>query len=187
MSPFFLALLSTGLASFGGRDQLLVAQLAGRLGPSRILLAIAWFASAFTAALAALAGMGIALLLPPAAKAMLAGFALLAGAVEMAWPWRWRRTEEPTRSAFAILIVLIAAQIGDGARFLVLAVAVATGEPVLAAFGGALGGGAALTLGWAQGAAWGKGDRLRRLRLMIAGILALAGVIIALSARGLLG
>lgn len=187
MPSFFLALLAVALASFGGRDQRLVAHLAGRLGATGPLLAVAWLAAILTAGLAALAGAGLAAIMAPAAKQMLAAFALLLGAAELAWPWRVRRAEEPTRSAFAILFVLTAQQIGDGPRFLILAVAVATGEPALAAVGGALGSGAVLTMGWALGADLERAVPLRAIRYAAAAALALAGVVIGLSARGLLG
>lgn len=186
MPSFFLALLATALAAFGGRDQLLLARLAERHGPSDALLAIAWLASAITAAFAAWAGVALAALLPPAAKSMLAAIALLLAGAEMAIPWRWRRMEEPTRSTVATLIVLVAAQVGDGARFLILAVAVATGNPVLAALGGAVGGGAALTLGWMQAGALAGAGWLRALRLGIGAALFLTGLVIGLSARGIL-
>src|SRR5690606_8293656 len=106
-------------------------------------------ASAITAALAAGAGFLMARLLPPDAKTMLVAFALLAAGAEMLLLHGRKPPDEPTRSLFAILVVLVAQQIGDGARFLVLAIAIATGGPVLAALGGAAGGGIALTAGWA--------------------------------------
>lgn len=186
MPSFFLAFLAVAMAAFGGRDQMLMAQLSARHGSSGVLLTVAWLASAMTAAFAAWAGFTLTALLPPAAKSMLAAIALVMAGAEMAIPWRWRRMEEPTRSAVATLIVLVAAQIGDGARFLVLAIAVATGGPVLAALGGALGGGVALTLGWMQGEALVGAGHLRRLRLVIGAVLLLAGIVIGLLARGII-
>ncbi|MDD3799034.1 MAG: hypothetical protein PHE36_07655 [Novosphingobium sp.] len=186
MPSFFLALLAAALASFGGRDQRLVARLSGRLGGSGVLLALAWIAACGTAVLAALAGAGVTQILPPAAKHMLAAFALLLGGLELAWPWRLRKVEEPTRSAVAILIVLGSLQIGDGARFLILAIAVVTGDPVLAAAGGALGSGAVLTMGWAMGPDMERTLPLKPIRYAVAAVLVVAGVVIGLSARGII-
>ena len=186
MPSFFLALLGAALASFAGRDQRLVAQLSAKLGASGVLLAVAWISAIATTSLAAVAGVAVATILPPAAKTMLAAIALVLGGLELAWPWKVREPAEPTRSMLAILIVLASQQIGDGVRFLVLAVAVATGNPLLAAVGGALGSGAVLTVGWATGRELERALPLRTLRLCAAGLLVVTGIIIGLSARGLI-
>lgn len=187
MPGFFLTLIAALLASLGARDQLLVAQLAGRFGGSLPLLAAGWLAAICTAALAAFAGTEIALRLPGDGKTMLVAIALIVAAGEMAW----RRTrkpapQEPTRSFVATFIVLVVRQIGDAARFLVFALAIVTGEPVLAAAGGALGSGAALSFGWATGEELVGRPVFRTLRLVVAGLLLLAGVATGLVARGLL-
>jgi Ca2+/H+ antiporter, TMEM165/GDT1 family len=184
---FFLTLVAALLASLGGRDQLLVTQLAGRFGGSLPLLAAAWLSAAATAALAAFVGMEIAPLLPGAAKHMLVAMALVCAAVEMVWRWaRPPAPEEPTRSFFATFIVLASRQVGDAARFLVFALAIALAAPVLAAVGGALGSGAALTLGWATGEELVGHRAFRALRLTVAGMLLLAGIVLGLKARGIL-
>ncbi|OCC23691.1 hypothetical protein MB02_11050 [Croceicoccus estronivorus] len=187
MPAFFLALLTAALASFGGRDQRLVSHLSGRLSAGRSLLTVAWLSAIVTGGLAAAAGAGVALILPPAAKHMLVAFALLLGGIELAWPWRLRKAEEPTRSAPAILIVLCSLQIGDGARLLILAIAVVTGDPIFAGVGGAIGSGAMLTMGWAMGPELDRALPLRPLRYAVAGLLLVAGVVIGLSARGIIG
>ena len=186
MPSFFLALVAVALASFGGRDQRLVAHLAARLGATAPVLVVAWLSAVATAALAALAGAALATIMPPAAKHMLVAFALVLGGVELVWPWQLRKAQEPTRSTFAILLVLAAQQIGDGPRFLVLAVAVATGDPVLAALGGALGSGVMMTMGWAMGMDLEDALPLRAIRYAVAAVLCIAGVVIGLSARGLI-
>ena len=187
MPAFFLTMLATVMASFGGRDYRLVAHLSSRLGASPILLAIAWLSAAVTAVLAGLAGMGLAALLAPNAKSMLVAIALVLAAAELAWPWQWRQAEEPTRSSFAILLVLVAAQIGDGARFLILAITIATGAPWLAILGGAVGSAAVLAVGWNLGTQPDAARIFRRIRVGLAAALALAGVVIGLLARGLVG
>jgi hypothetical protein len=133
----------------------------------------------------AAAGLALALVLPGPAADTLVAFALLIAAVELAWPRRAGLPEEPTRSLFATLIVLLARQIGDAARFLVFAFA-AGGSAWLAGAGGALGGCAALTLGVFAGhelAHW----PLRRIRMTLALVLAITAVIIALMVWGIIG
>lgn len=184
MPTFFLAWLSVTVCSLGARDQLLVARLAGQGRSAGALLAIAVPAAALTAGAMALAGSAVSALLPPAAKQMLVAFALVAAAVELAMPVRERLPREPTRSLFALLVVLMARQLGDGARFLVFAFAAAGGSALLAALGGALGGATALVL------AVSVKDDLARwplgvIRRILAGLVGTAAIYIGLSARGL--
>jgi hypothetical protein len=84
-------------------------------------------------------------------------------------------------------VVLFAGQMTDAARFLVLALAVATGEPVLAAIGGTLGTGAVLTAGWALGTDWEERMFLRTIRFAAMALFALAAVVTGLAARGIIG
>jgi hypothetical protein len=187
MPAFFLTMLAAAMASFGGRDYRLVAHLSYRLGASPVLLAVAWTAAAITAVLAGLAGMSLAALLSSHARAMLVAIALVLAAAELAWPWQSRLAAEPTRSSFAILLVLVAAQIGDGARFLILAITIATGAPWLAMFGGTVGSVAILTLAWNPGAQPSIAPFMRWARRGLALLLLLAGIIIGIFARGLIG
>jgi len=184
MPTLFFALVAAALASVGGRDERLVAAFAGILGRAGGLLIAAWLVTGLTAAAAAWAGAAMAGILPPAAKNMLAAIALVMAAVEMLWPRSDREPVEPTRSLGAFAIVLTARQIGDGPRFLVFAIAVAGNAPLLAAVGGALGSGAALTLGWGLGADLPRRLPLKVLRLGTAAVLLLAGAAIAIVARG---
>jgi Ca2+/H+ antiporter, TMEM165/GDT1 family len=163
-----------------------VAHLSQVLGGSGALLAAGWIACAVTAAIAALAGEGMAALLPPAAKTMLVALALLLGAAELAWPFRSKEPVEPTRSFVPIVIVIAARQIGDAARFLIVAFAASTGSHWLAGVGGLVGGGAALTLGWALGSDLAAKLPLRAIRLGIAAILLVAAIWTGLIARGII-
>lgn len=187
MSSFLLAFAAVAIVSLGSRDQLLVARLAGQLGAGAGLLAAGSAAAIASAALMAWAGQAIAALLPEAARTMLVALALLLAAVELAWPNREKAPAEPTRSFVAVAIVLFARQLGDGARFLVFALAVATASPALGGAGGALGGMVAVTLGWAAGAELEARLPLRVVRLVLASVLALAAIILGLSARGVIG
>lgn len=152
MDVFLLTLLLVFAIAFGGRDQLVLAGLAERLGRSPLLLATGLGCAAASAALMAWLGSSFAALLPYRAAQMLVAFALAAAALELALPVRLRTAAEPTRSLGAIGLVLLARQIGDAARFVVFAFAALAHYPVLSALGGALGGAAALALGWTMGA-----------------------------------
>lgn len=187
MPTLLFALIAAALASIGGRDQRLVAAFAGKLGKASGLLVAGWLVAALTAAIAAWVGSAMAGLLPPSAKQMLAAIALAVAGAEMLWPRSDREPVEPTRSLGAFAIVLAARQIGDGPRFLIFAIAVAGNAPVLAAMGGAVGSAAALTLGWSLGANLVRRLPLKALRLAIAAVLLLAGAVIAIFARGLVG
>ncbi len=184
-ASFLFALASVFALSLGGRDQLLAARLAERLGGGGGLLAVGVLASTLSAFAMAAAALALALVLPGPAANMLVAFGLLIAALELAWHRRPALPDEPTRSLFAILVVLLARQLGDAARFLVFAFA-AGGSAWLAGAGGAIGGSAAIALGAMVG---GELDRwpLRAIRWTLAGVTGLAAVIIGLSARGLLG
>ena len=185
MAAFLFALVAVFAVSFGGRDQLLAARLADRLGLCGALLAVAALASAVSAFAMAFAGLALALALPGPAADMLVALALLVAAVELAWPRRAALPEEPTASLFASLIVLLARQLGDAARFLVFAFA-AGGSAWLAGAGGAAGGFAALAVGISVGdeiARW----PLRVIRLVLAAVLAAVALGVGLSARGIIG
>jgi hypothetical protein len=111
---------------------------------------------------------------------------MLLAAVECAWPNRARKPREPTRSLGAIGIVLFLRQLTDASRFLIAAFAAALASPMLAASGGAIGGSAAVGLGWFLG------ERLEHLplpaiRLCFAALLLLLAIGLGLTARGLIG
>jgi Ca2+/H+ antiporter, TMEM165/GDT1 family len=152
MDVFLLTLLLVFAIALGGRDQLVMAQLADRLGRSPLLLATGVMCAAFSAGAMAWAATSFAALMPYRAAQMLVAFALALAAFELALPVRVRAAAEPTRSLGAIALVLLARQIGDGARFVVFAFAALAHFPLLSAIGGALGGAAALAVGWLAGA-----------------------------------
>lgn len=186
MPSLFFAFIAVLLGTIGSRDQLIVARFSSASRRGAGVLAAAVASAALSAMAMALAGQVIADLLPDAAKTMLVAFALLFAAVELAWPARYARPEEPTRSLAAIVIVLVARQFGDGARFLVFAIAAATGAPVLAGIGGALGGALALAAAWAAGEALVARAALRTVRWALSAVALAFALFIGLSARGLL-
>jgi putative Ca2+/H+ antiporter (TMEM165/GDT1 family) len=145
------------------------------------------FAAIASASLMAWAGEAIAHLLPEPAQGMLVAIALLLAAAELAWPNRERLPQEPTRSFFAIFVVLLARQLGDGARFLLFALSAATVSPLLVAAGGSLGGMAAVGIGWGAGESIEKYLPLRVIRLVLAAVLLAVAAVLALNARGIVG
>ncbi len=186
MPSFFLTMLAVLLTSTGARDQLLMARLSAALGGSVGLLLAGWLSAAAVAAVMAIAGSAIAGFLPPPGKLMLAAFALIAGGAELASNRKAKQPDEPTRSLFAIFVVLLARQMGDGTRFLIFALAIATGSALLAGVGGAVGGGVALTIGWALGEDATAKLPLRAIRILMGVLFLIAGVYTAIDARGLI-
>lgn len=186
MSALLFALVGSFLAATGARDQLLVAQLRSRLGASSGLLAVALGGAAATAALAAWAGSRLAGGMSEDAATMFVALALLLAAAELAWPNTVKPPAEPTRSLGAIALVLFTRQLTDASRFLVVAVAVALASPQMAALGGAIGGGAAVGLGWAAGAELERRVPVRLIRRILAGALLALGVFTGLAARGVI-
>jgi len=180
---FLLALLLVAALATGGRDQRMVAHWSDAFGRSGQLLALAVGCACLSAALMAWIGAAFADLLPPRAAQMLVPFALVVAAAERAWPARDRAPQEPTRSLAAIGIVLLARQVGDSARLTVFALAAWSTMPSAAGLGGALGGAAAVALGWAAGAQAMLRWPLRPLRLGLAVALGLAALFIGMDAR----
>ena len=184
-ASLFLGMLAVLVTALGGRDQLVVARLSATLGARPALLALGALVSTLSAAVMAFGGAYIAATISDAAEAMLVAIAMLVAAFELFWPVREKRAAEPTRSLMAAGIVLLARQIGDGPRFIVFALAAATASPAMAAAGGALGGAAALAVGWTMAAELEKRVPLRAIRLAVGALVLVAAVVIALSARGI--
>ncbi|MEL7730515.1 hypothetical protein AAG612_13355 [Citromicrobium bathyomarinum] len=182
MSSFLFGFAAALLLTIGARDQLLVARLAEPLGG--VILAASLVSAVATALAMALAGNAIAAILPIAAQHMLVAIALVVASVELFWPNRDKRPKEPTHSPFAALIVLLARQWGDAARFLLFALSAATALPAYVAAGGAVGAALALAGGWALGADL-ENLPLRAFRLVMGAIVLLVGIVIGLGARGI--
>lgn len=176
-------MLLVAALAMGGRDQRMVALWADSLGQSGALLAVAIASACLSAAAMAWVGAELAALLPRPAAQMLVAFALAFAVVELALPVRIKAPQEPTRSLGALAIVLFARQIGDGARFAVFALAAWTVWPLTAGLGGALGGAAAVVLGWAAGSEALARWPLRSFRLVLAVCLGIAALFIGLIVR----
>ncbi len=163
MSGFFFAFLAVLVAGIAARDQALVAHIAAVQGQRVTLLAVALLSAFAATALAGAAALRLLIDIAPPARGIFAGLALvLAGGEMLFWPAA-RPPAEPTRSLFAALLVLFVQQLTDAARFLVLALGIATAAPVPAALGGAAASAAMLALGWAAPAI-ATGKRARQLR-----------------------
>lgn len=178
MSGFLFALIACFLASLGARDQVLVARLSATLGPRLSLVVIALVCAGVTSVLAAWAGSRLLPELTPQLRTLTALLMLVLSGAEMLLIGPGKAPMEPTRSLFAAAIVLAAQQITDGARLLVLALAVGTAAPIPAGLGGAIGSATALLAG-ALAADWPA--RLGRVRRIAGAALALIGL--ALLAR----
>lgn len=181
------ALVAVALTGFGGRDQLLLARMAAKLGQAGPLLVVGWAATIMSAIAMAFAGAVIAGIMPAAARTMLVAIALLFAAAELVWPVRAANPSEPTRSLGALFIVLLVRQLMDSPRFIIFALAIWSGNAWLAALGGAMGGGAGLTLGWIVGEELEASVPLRAIRIGLAIAIGVAAIVIGLSARGLIG
>ena len=185
MSTLLFAFVAVLVVSTGGRDWQLAARLSQQLGNTTALMVAGIIASVVSAAAMAFSGSLIANLMPGQAQAMLVAIALLIAAAELAWPRKGRLPQEPTRSFLPILIVLIARQVGDAARFLVFAFA-ASGSVVVAGVGGALGGIAAVAMAILAGADIQARVPLRAVRIVIAVILLIGAIVIGLRVRGII-
>lgn len=183
MDGFLIAFLLVFALALGGRDQWLVADWADRLGRSLPLVVLAILGAALSAAAMAWFGAELAAMLPPRARRMLIAFALGLGAAELLVPVKRAPPREPTRSFGAFALVLLARQLGDGARFAVLALAAAAPLPAAAGLGGAIGGAGAAALGWAAGAERLARWRLQSLRFVFGAGLLVAAVFVGLEAR----
>ena len=187
MPALFLALLTSVLAMLGGRSARLVARVAGVLGGSAGLLLAGWLCAIASSALAAWMGAVLAPRMPPAGQAMFVALALALAAIELVATRERPAPAEPTRSLGAIALVLFAGQVTDAARFLVLALALATGAPSMAGAGGALGSGAVLTAAWMLRGEWDARLPVRGIRFTVGALFLVAALVMALSARGLIG
>ncbi len=178
MPSFFLTFVAVAAAMLAGRDAVRVA---------RLHLALGWtLPLAMTVVLAALAGGALAAwiadefspLIRPQIKPLVVGLALGLAGLEVLLRVPPDTPREPTRSMGAITLVLLLGMVTDASGFIILSIAIATGEPLLAAAGGASA--AILVLGAAILAAqdW-LALPLTLIRRIVGGGLLLAAALIA--------
>jgi hypothetical protein len=183
---FFLALIGAVLTTIAGREAERVARLSAAFGGSSALLVAGWSGCAMASLIAARLGAALAGGLAPVAGTLVVGLALLVAAVALLVLRPGRSPAEPTRSIGAVLLVLGTGLLTGAPGLLIFAVAAHEGAPWLAAAGGALGSGAALTAAWSMGVAWQERMPFGLLRSSVAALLLAAALAIGLSARGLL-
>ena len=145
------ALLAVLVVGVGARDQLLVAQLAVRQGRHPVALVMALASAGATSALAAWAALALTAQMSGDARLFFAALACGFAGLELVFARPPKPPAEPTHSLGAFLIVLLAQQLTDAARFLVLAVALARGARIAAGVGGALAAMAVVAAGWLAG------------------------------------
>ncbi len=183
MDTFLFCLILTFAIAFGGREQLIIAQFADQAGRTAPLLSTGALCAGLTAAIMAYVGAGMAAILPQRAADMLVAFALAFAGLELFWPVKIKPMKEPTRSLVAIGAVVFVRQVMDAPRFLIFAFAAAATYPTTAMIGGALGGIAAVVLGWSAGLAALERFPLRWIRWSMAACMILAALFIGLNAR----
>ena len=183
MTGFLLAFLGVILAGIGARDQATVVGLVERQGSRPALLLVGIATSVITAAVMAWAAIAVSPMLTAKARLFFAAMAVGLAGLESLVLSPGRKPQEPTASLGAAAIVLLAAQLTDAARFLVLGIAVALAAPWPAGIGGAAGGAAVLAAAWLAPEHFTHA-RLRKARRTIGLGLALLGIVLAWRAIG---
>ena len=135
MPAFLLSFVACMLVTMAGREQLRLARLASVLGVRAGLITAVGISAIVTVTLAAWSGSMLAIAISDASEEIVIAIALLLAALQLAVLRAKPAPKEPTWSFGAMLIVMLVAQICDGARLLVLAFTVHTGEPVLVGAG----------------------------------------------------
>ena len=183
MDSFLFCLILTFVIALGGREQLIIAQFTDALERTAALLVTGMTCAVASAGLMAFAGAQIAALLPQRAADMLIAMALGFAAIELVWPFKLKAMKEPTRSFIAIGAVVFVRQVMDAARFVIFAFAAEATFATTAFIGGAIGGMAAVALGWSVGLAQMQKFPLRLIRTAMAVCLFVAALVIGLNAR----
>lgn len=147
MTLFFAAFVATFLLGSGGRDQVLIAALAAKLGRRASLLAAGLVATILASFSATWFAAWIISELDERAASQLAVLALLLAGLQMVWASRRRILVEPTRSLGAITLGLVLLQITDPVRLAILGLVFINPDNA-PAIGAALGAAVAVTAGW---------------------------------------
>ncbi|MEP7222705.1 MAG: hypothetical protein ABI673_08575 [Novosphingobium sp.] len=187
MSGFLFAFLCAVLAGIGARDQVLVAQLSARLGPHPGLLVVALCTGGAASAGAAFAASAMSAQMATAmggpARLVFAALALAIAGAEALLSRPRKPADEPTRSLVAAAVVLLAGQLTDAVRLVVLALALLTAAPIPVGMGGAAASAALLGTAWAF-PALATNHRTALARRIAGGILLIAALVLALRVFG---
>ena len=188
MDAFLPVLIAAAFAQFSDRAPMLSAVLSDRYkAPGRVLLAFS-AAHLIGFALAAGAGLIMANVMTPEARRLILGLAFLFGAFGMAWrPGTldrldgWRIGSVATAFLGAFILAF-----GDRTQFLALGFSAWSDSPILPAIGAAIGAMIPTTIAVMLGeAAWSRLPH-RAVRCASAVIFAVTGLLLSLSAWGLI-
>jgi Ca2+/H+ antiporter, TMEM165/GDT1 family len=187
MDALMAALVAAALAQAGEQAPGLAAVLADRYGRPWIVVLAAALALAGSYALGVAAAAVLAPVLTPEAKLLLLALALaLAGGAGLFAPRLKDLLAGWRLGAFATsLLGLFVQAFGDRTQFVVAALAARTDLPVLAGVGAVAGGLAVIAPAAMLGEARWRALPLAAIRLGAAGLLLLAGVVLALQAVSL--
>ena len=187
MDGLLLALIACMAGEMGDRSQLLSHALAARYRNTLWVAAGLAFAASANAALSAYAGSLLGHLMSDDARHLFMALAFLTGGVTMWLPTRmpdklsnWRLGALGT-SFFGLFIL----GFGEGAQFLIAGIAVARGNPVLTAIGGAIGICVACLPAMLLGQEFFDHMPLRLLRRTAGGLFLIVGGTIAVQSLGL--
>lgn len=147
MTLLFAAFLATFLLGIGGRDQVLIAALAAKLGRRASLLAAGLVAAAMTACVATWLARWIDSAIGGRGTINLALLAAGLAGLQMAWDKPGRLPLEPTRSLGAITLGVLVLQLADPVRLATISLGLFKPD-ILCAIGAAGGAGASVTAGW---------------------------------------
>lgn len=186
MPAFFLTFLAVAVAMLAGRDAVRVARIRAALGWGGPLVVTVLLAALAGAALAAWIAGSLIPVIPPQFKPVTVAVALGLAGLEVLLRSPPEKPREPTRSMGAITLVLLLGMVTDASGFIILSMAIATGEPLLAAAGGAFGAAVVLLGAIVAGEDW-QALPLGAIR-RVGGIgLLLVAVILVIFAQNLLG
>ena len=174
MAALLFTLLAVLIVGLGARDQRLLAGLVDCQGARPALLVIALVSALATVGVAVWAAQVIAAAMPAPARLLFAAMALALAGLEML-VWRSRPAPtEPTNSLGAFAVVLLAQQLTDATRFVIVAMAVVTRAPVPVALGGMAGAVALALIGWLASVSLDRSTLVRTRRVLGAFVLAVA-------------
>ncbi|MDI1294358.1 MAG: TMEM165/GDT1 family protein, partial [bacterium] len=141
MAALLIALLGCLLGEIGDKSQLLVLALATRFNRNGAVIAGIVVAAIANAALSATAGAFLAPMIGADARLLFLALSLLFLGVGMLWPVKVPDplADWPIGAFLTTMLGLFILGFGDGPQFLILGIATRTGDPVLAAIGGAIG------------------------------------------------
>ncbi|MWV29132.1 hypothetical protein [Aurantiacibacter rhizosphaerae] len=181
MPAFFLTFIAVAAAMLAGRDAVRVARLRAGLGWIGPLLVTVLLAALAGAGLAAWIAQELSPLIRPHVKPLVVGLALALAAGEVLLRSSPATPKEPTRSMGAITLVLLLGMVTDASGFIILSLAIATGEPMLAGAGGALGAIVVLGAAIVAGEDW-HALPLKPIRIFVGAALLVTTAVIVFSA-----